>query len=131
MSTQPFITGAVVLGGYGQVATWRRENPDAEYKRSWGPSIIILQSEQSDEGVLSPARDVTISGVDALRALRSAIDEALSAGVAEDYSPAAEWRQDVAQQPAKTVCPDNSCAWVDDVSGPGSTCTKCGCNVPF
>lgn len=131
MTTKPFITGAVVLGGYGQVATWRYKNPDAEYKSNRAPMVAILQAETSEDGVLSPARDVTICGADALRALRSAIDEALSAGVAEDYSPTAEWRRGIAQQPAKTDCPDNSCTMVDDVPGPGATCSKCGFNIPF
>ena len=77
MSAQLFITGAVVLGGYGQVATWRRSKPEADIRHKWQPSLIVMQSEQADEGVLSPARDVTISGFDALLALRSAIDAAL------------------------------------------------------
>lgn len=131
MSTQQFITGAVVLGGYGQVATWRRDNPEAEYKRNWAPVLMIFQAETSEEGAISPARDVTIHGADALRALRSAIDEALNDGVADDYSLAAEWRREAAPQPAKTVCPDNSCTMVDDVPGPGATCSKCGFNIPF
>lgn len=75
--TKPYIVGAAVLGGYGQVASWRRSDPDHPVAKKWGPVLCLMQGETSEEGILIPARDVTISGREALLALRAAIDEAL------------------------------------------------------
>lgn len=125
MSTQPFITGAVVLGGYGQVATWRRKNPDAEYKNNRAPVLMILQSEASEDGVLSPARDVTIVGIDALRALRSAIDKALEGLEIADAPGEPPSIQRIGP------CHHNGCTYVDDKPGPGATCSVCGDHLPF
>lgn len=68
-----FEQGAVLLGGYGTVATWRKPINNARF----GPSVLILQCSTSDDGVFQPAFDVTVYGTEALHALREAIRLAL------------------------------------------------------
>lgn len=66
-----FEMGSACLGVYGLTAIWRRS------QKNYGPSILICSASTVDEGVLIPACDISISSVDGLIALRSAIDEAL------------------------------------------------------
>lgn len=68
-----FEQGAVLLSGYGTVATWRKPINNARF----GPSVLILQCSTSDDGVFQPAFDVTVHGTEALHALREAIRLAL------------------------------------------------------
>lgn len=80
MSAAPmFETGAVVLGYVGRVASWRRLNPEFRgVKNGVDYVMLTIQSvSDTDEGVHTPAESVTLSGRDALLALRGAIDEAL------------------------------------------------------
>lgn len=70
-----FEFGAVPLAAYGLVASWRR--PRDNERGRWIPSVVVLQSSTVDDGVFTPTTDVTVSGVEALTLLRSAIDEAL------------------------------------------------------
>ena len=76
--------GAVVLGYVGNVATWRRSNPDhPDSKRYVYNQMVTIQlCSSTDEGVHIPAESVTLTGRAALLALRTAIDEALKEGVA-------------------------------------------------
>lgn len=66
---------AVCLGTYGITAAWRRHKKDAE--RRYGPTLTITQGSTTDDGVFSPACDITIATKEGLLALRNAIDEAL------------------------------------------------------
>ena len=72
-----FEFGAVPLAAYGLVASWRR--PHESQQGRWVPGVIVMQSSTVDDGVFSPAAEVTVNGVEALTLLRSAIDEALKA----------------------------------------------------
>lgn len=75
--------GAVVLGYVGNVATWRRPNPDhPDGKRYVYTQMVTIQlCSSTDEGVHTPAESVTVAGRAALLALRTAIDEALKEGI--------------------------------------------------
>ena len=68
--------GAVCLGAVGITASWRRPRATANVSRFF-PVVVITVSSTINEGVLQPASDVMISGVDDLLSLRSAIDSAL------------------------------------------------------
>jgi len=72
-----FECGAVCLEAVGKTASWRRTRPNVDQYGRWAPMVVIQTSSASDEGVFTPAECVTVSGADALRALRDAIDEAL------------------------------------------------------
>jgi hypothetical protein len=77
-----FETGAVVLGYVGNVASWRRLNPALPGVRG-GTDYLMLtihSVSSTDDGAHTPAESVTVSGRDALLALRGAIDEALREG---------------------------------------------------
>ena len=72
--------GAVCLGFAGAAATWWRMKPSEDQaKKGWRrqPQITVLMAECTDENGYTPASSVNVSGVEALLALRSAIDEAL------------------------------------------------------
>ena len=72
--------GAACLGYAGTAATWWRMTPSEDpMKKGWRqqPQITIMVAEATDENGYTPASSVNISGVEALYALRSAIDEAL------------------------------------------------------
>ncbi len=71
-SNSPFETGAVILGAVGRVATWRRSTSNR-----WVPILTILVCSDTDENGYTPAESVSVSGREALLALRSAVDEAL------------------------------------------------------
>jgi len=70
-----FEVGAVVLGYFGTVASWRRPAPDQA--RRWEPQVIVQSCASTDEGAHAPAQSVAISSRAGLLALRAAIDEAL------------------------------------------------------
>lgn len=72
MSGPFFETGARVLGSYGLIASWRRRTDGR-----WEPSVCIVSSADTDEGVHTPAQSVSISSRAGLLALRDVIDEAL------------------------------------------------------
>ena len=76
-----FEIGAVVLGYVGQVASWRRPNmayPHGDMKRYVNYAQVVIQvSSSADDGVHTPAESVSVSGREALLALRAAVDEAL------------------------------------------------------
>lgn len=79
-ATSMFEVGAVVLGYVGTVASWRRLannkiTPGADYRQ-----LIITSCSSTDDGAHEPAASVTVNGREALLALRTAIDEALSEG---------------------------------------------------
>ena len=72
--------GAVCLGYAAMAATWWRMTPSEDpMKKGWlqQPQITIMVAETTDENGYTPASSVNISGVEALHALRSTIDEAL------------------------------------------------------
>lgn len=74
-----FLTGAVVLGYVGNVASWRRLNPahpGVKGGTDW-TMLTIHSASATDTGAHTPAESVTVSGREALLALRSAVDEAL------------------------------------------------------
>lgn len=71
-----FEVGSVVLGYVGLTASWRRGTSD-EYRRRYGPMLIISNCASTDNGVHEPAASVTIQSREGLLALRDAIDEAL------------------------------------------------------
>jgi hypothetical protein len=77
--TTPFEQGAVCLGAYGiTTASWLRYPPEKRARyQSYQPLITINRSDQADEGAYFPPASIQVSGVEALRALRAAIDEAL------------------------------------------------------
>ena len=71
--------GAVCLFS-GMAATWWRMKPSEDpMKKGWRqqPQVTVMAAEVTDENGYTPASSVNISGVEALHALRSAIDEAL------------------------------------------------------
>ena len=70
MSTSDIEMGAVALGYHGSCVTWRRN-------KTWQRAVVITQPDCVDGGAYIPACSVMISGVEHLRALRTAIDEAL------------------------------------------------------
>ena len=70
MSTSDMDIGAIALGYHGSCVTWRRH-------KTWQPAVVITQPDCVDDGAYIPACSVMISGVGHLRALRTAIDEAL------------------------------------------------------
>lgn len=65
---------ATCLGAYGLTATWRRAKKELT---RYAPSILVSTVSAADENVFVPGQDITISGVEALLALRAAIDQAL------------------------------------------------------
>ena len=72
--------GAVCLGFAGMAVTWWRMKPsEDQMKKGWRqqPQITVLAAECTDENGYTPASSSNVSGVEALLALRSAIDEAL------------------------------------------------------
>lgn len=81
MSTKNNIEmGAECLGFAGLAATWGRMKPSEDTtKKGWRqqPQITILVAESTYENGYTPASSVNISGIEALRTLRSVIDEAL------------------------------------------------------
>lgn len=72
-----FEFGAVCLGAVGSTASWRREKKDVGSYGRWRPIVVVQTSSGTEDGAHQPAESVTICGVDALLALRAAIDEAL------------------------------------------------------
>lgn len=66
----------------GLTVTWRRVHVAAVSRSNRPPAISIQQACTVDEGVYTPAFDIQVTGIDALRTLRDAIDEALK------YEPA-------------------------------------------
>lgn len=75
-STQ-FEIGAVALGYFGTVASWRRLAPRVEKRGIEWCSVTIQSCADTDEGAHTPAASVSVNGRVALLALRAAIDEAL------------------------------------------------------
>lgn len=71
-----FEFGAECLGAYGMVAAWRR--PIADTSGRFLPSVIVSQASTAEDGVYVPAAEVTVTGTEALLALRKAVDEALT-----------------------------------------------------
>ena len=72
--------GADCMGFAGVAVTWWRMKPSEDpMKTGWRqqPEVTVLVAENTDENGYTPASSITISGVEALHALRSAIDEAL------------------------------------------------------
>lgn len=68
--------GAVVIANLTRIAAWQRL-PKAPGRLSTHPSIQIFASGCVDDGAYVPDQSIYIGGVHELRALRSAIDEAL------------------------------------------------------
>ena len=87
--------GAACLGYAGTVATWWRMKPSEDpAKKGWRqqPQVTVMVAEATDENGHTPASSVNISGVEALHALRSAIDEALEYETSKTEN-ADDWRQ--------------------------------------
>lgn len=68
--------GAEVLQDTGNVATWKRYNPDTGTFKYQPMLVIQVCGGLGPEGY-EPPQSITLSGVEALIALRKAIDEAI------------------------------------------------------
>lgn len=69
--------GAAPLAGTGAVASWQRCVKDVPLRTRKQPALQLVSCATAEDSVYVPAASFAISGVDALLALRAAIDEAL------------------------------------------------------
>lgn len=69
--------GASVIGYPGLVASWQRYRTEAKIKYQQQPYIILMMSAAVGESVYEPPQSISVSGKEALIALRDAVDEAL------------------------------------------------------
>lgn len=70
--------GGTVLGYVGNVASWRRPSAEGHRLGACYLMFCISSAASTDDGVHEPAQSITLVGREALLALRSAIDDALT-----------------------------------------------------
>lgn len=70
--------GGTVLGYVGNVASWRRPTAEGYRLGASHVTLCISSAASTDEGVHEPAQSLTLVGREALLALRTAIDDALT-----------------------------------------------------
>lgn len=68
--------GAIVLQYVGQVAAWHRTNPETGELR-WQPMVVIQCCGGNGDHGYEPPQSISLSGKEALLALKQAIDEAI------------------------------------------------------
>lgn len=68
-------SGSEVLKWVGNTASWQRAKADSITK--WQPVLVLQTCGGVGDTAYEPPQSITVTGVDSLKALRKAIDEAL------------------------------------------------------
>jgi hypothetical protein len=68
---------ATCLGAYGLTASWRRHKAEVPKGKRYAPDLLITAAPTVEDGVYLPAQGISITTIEGLLALKSAIEEAL------------------------------------------------------